>query len=367
MEGAQFHVYRGAEAPVDAGSLRERAGELTKRWLLVLLAERELERATGLLAGGIVEVGPQLCAALLAQVERGEDRASEPVLAGVDLAALVDARDRAEVSAALEALRRVVWQALREASGDRGAAAVWELADRLARVIERLRAGADGTRTSGTAGRTVREPEIVFGPPAVPAEPVDDPLGAAAPAAPEAPTAPASSEASGVPAAPAAPASIDAALDDAIVLARARGVPLSVLCVELESLERLPFPARPTRPAPPPPDAGIGDALQQALPHDHEILAESEHRAWVIATAWGHARSYDLALRIVDVAAGGPLGAVSVSVGVAVLGEDGDDAGALVAAAEEARFAAAASGISVLPPERHRRGSHLRGIDPQSP
>jgi GGDEF domain-containing protein len=41
---------------------------------------------------------------------------------------------------------------------------------------------------------------------------------------------------------------------------------------------------------------------------------------------------------------GAPLG---VSVGVAVLGEDGDDASELIAAAEEARFAAEAAGLAV--------------------
>jgi hypothetical protein len=38
-----------------------------------------------------------------------------------------------------------------------------------------------------------------------------------------------------------------------------------------------------------------------------------------------------------------------VTVGVAVLGEDGHDASTLIEVAEEARFAAAASGIAVVP------------------
>jgi GGDEF domain-containing protein len=47
---------------------------------------------------------------------------------------------------------------------------------------------------------------------------------------------------------------------------------------------------------------------------------------------------------------------MTVSVGIAVYREDGQDAGALIEAAEEAKFAAAASGVRVFPDDPSGRG-----------
>ncbi len=377
MEGVQFHVYRGGDSsavagfPAVAGSLRERASELTKSWLAALLDQRELDRAAATVTGGIVEHGPRLCAAVVELLESGGEPEEDLVISAIALPELLDARGPQELSAAIEALRSVIWRALREESGGFGGQPPWELGDRLARVLESLRSGALATyavegQATGVSTEPVEEVRDAY---LRMEEPSEAFLGEEASEAYREPVEEASEAFLGGEEASedysGAEETIDAALQDAIALAWARGVPLSVLCVEIDSLERLPFPARPTRPpAPEASDAGLEETLEASLLPEHQILAESAQRAWVIATAWGRARSYDLALRIVDVAAAG--GSVSVSVGVAVLGEDGEDADTLIAAAEEARFAAAASGISVLPPDRHRRDPHSRGTGPQA-
>ena len=87
-----------------------------------------------------------------------------------------------------------------------------------------------------------------------------------------------------------------------------------------------------------------------------DILAcESETRAWIIARDTGRAGGHALgeraesAVRAARPWRGAPM---TVSVGLAVLGEDGRDSAALAGAAEEAKFAAAASGsrIDEFPP-----------------
>ena len=63
--------------------------------------------------------------------------------------------------------------------------------------------------------------------------------------------------------------------------------------------------------------------------------------SWCQPVAWQHAPRRTLATDL----NGAPL---SVSVGVAVFGEDGQDVSSLIETAEESRFAAAASGVAVL-------------------
>jgi GGDEF domain-containing protein len=58
---------------------------------------------------------------------------------------------------------------------------------------------------------------------------------------------------------------------------------------------------------------------------------------------------------------GAPL---AVTIGIAVRREDGDDPDSLIEAAEEARFAAAASGVGVIADDQ-RPGSPRSGADPE--
>ena len=81
--------------------------------------------------------------------------------------------------------------------------------------------------------------------------------------------------------------------------------------------------------------------------------SESESRAWVIARDTGRPGAQALAERIAEAVRAAPQwrGApLSVTIGIAVVGEDGHDAPSLIEVAEESRFAAAASGIEIVPP-----------------
>jgi GGDEF domain-containing protein len=81
------------------------------------------------------------------------------------------------------------------------------------------------------------------------------------------------------------------------------------------------------------------------------LVSETDTRAWIVARDTGRIGAQALGARVVgavrhaDWWRGAPL---TVSVGVAVLKEDGRDRAALIDAAEEARFAAAASGVGII-------------------
>jgi GGDEF domain-containing protein len=87
-------------------------------------------------------------------------------------------------------------------------------------------------------------------------------------------------------------------------------------------------------------------ALRATAGDKGEVLTEGG-RAFVIAPGLSRARAWGLGARLTSAVAGAhrwrgaPL---KVSVGLAVLGQNGDDPATLIAAAEESRFAAQASG-----------------------
>jgi GGDEF domain-containing protein len=91
-----------------------------------------------------------------------------------------------------------------------------------------------------------------------------------------------------------------------------------------------------------------------------DILAcETDTRAWVIARETARGGAYALGTRIAAAVQQAPAwrGApLTVSVGLAVLGEDGRDASSLIEAAEEAKFAATASGVRVMPEDPRAEG-----------
>lgn len=139
--------------------------------------------------------------------------------------------------------------------------------------------------------------------------------------------------------------------------ARAR-LPLSLLLVELEEAERL-LTAGPRGEA----SATFGrfaQAVRTALRHRDVLACETESRAWIIARDTGRAGAQALGSRIVSAVPseeswlGGPL---TVSVGLAVLREDGHNAAALIDAAEQMRFAAEASGIGIVTDEPGEGGT----------
>jgi GGDEF domain-containing protein len=81
------------------------------------------------------------------------------------------------------------------------------------------------------------------------------------------------------------------------------------------------------------------------------LACETDTRAWIIARDTGRAGAQALAartagsVRMAQAWRGAPL---TVSIGLAVLGEDGQDCESLIGSAEEARLAAAAEGVGLF-------------------
>jgi GGDEF domain-containing protein len=133
------------------------------------------------------------------------------------------------------------------------------------------------------------------------------------------------------------------------VCAEGSGAPLSLLLLELEDGDRVhavepPSVAHSTL-------GRFAQAVRDSVRRPDIIASESDTRAWVIAHETGRAGAQALASRLGDAVRaaepwrGAPL---MVSIGVGVLGEDGRDVESLIQAAEESRFAAAASGVDVV-------------------
>jgi two-component system cell cycle response regulator len=130
---------------------------------------------------------------------------------------------------------------------------------------------------------------------------------------------------------------------------RSAGAPLSLLLTELEEAERVAAAQTGAEAS-----AVFGEFAQavRGVARRQDILVrETDSRAWVIARETGRGGARALASRIAEAVREGPSwgGAPMVaSVGLAVLGEDGHTPAELIEAAEEARFAAEASGVAVI-------------------
>jgi GGDEF domain-containing protein len=138
------------------------------------------------------------------------------------------------------------------------------------------------------------------------------------------------------------------ALADEIRVGASAGTPVSLLLAELEDADRLIAVEGPTASA-----ATFGEfgrAVRAALRRRDILVCETDGRVWVIARDTGRPGAQALGARISEAVRGGPQwrGAPMVAtIGVAVLGEDGRTPSELIEAAEEARFAAAASGVDL--------------------
>jgi two-component system cell cycle response regulator len=130
---------------------------------------------------------------------------------------------------------------------------------------------------------------------------------------------------------------------------RTGGSPLSLLFAELEDADRVLAVESPSQA-----EATFSEfarAVRGAVRRQDILVCETGTRAWIIARDTGRAGAQALASRISTAVRdrqpwrGAPM---LVSVGVGVLGEDGSTPSELIEAAEEARFAAAASGLDVL-------------------
>jgi GGDEF domain-containing protein len=139
------------------------------------------------------------------------------------------------------------------------------------------------------------------------------------------------------------------ALDEEIERSHGAGVALALLLVELEEADRI-------RTVEDTSEVGasfgaFAQAMRTALRRRDILACETDTRAWVVARDTMRAGAQSLGGRIAGAVQaaepwrGAPL---TVTVGVAVLGEDGQDREALMGAAEQDRFAASASGTPVL-------------------
>src|SRR5579875_3866763 len=321
-----------ADAPI--GELLTGVEELAKAWLVELIERAPLRDAAAILAAPLSREGPALCDAALRAITADEPlrrlqrggalrrlAQRSPQLAG--------ARSALQAAAAIDALHGVLWAALRDRLQDADPLWVAQLSERLALVAEVLREAAlEAFETPGGTGRTSPGDGDACTGPGEPGEAV------AARPWPQAPV----------------PSSARAGLWMSALAAevsRSRPGELALLSVELEDADRL---------------AVSGDGAPVAVVFDHfaaqlraavrerDILVrENDGRAWIIAPGTSRSQARELGERIAAAVAqrrwrGAPLAA---SVGIAVLGEDGETPDRLIEAAEEARFAAAADGVRV--------------------
>jgi GGDEF domain-containing protein len=308
-----------ADAPID--QLVRRAHDLAKGWLLALIEDAPLQDTPALLGAGLVDDGPQLCEIVLRAL--ADDRELRRLDAGGPLRPLAArvgemggaGRDAAATARAIDALAAVLWAALRQELPADDGELISDLAERLALVCGVLRVAAlEQLPGSVSADDVIR--------------------GATEPAHPS-PTDPS----------PADPLWLDA-LEEAV--AHADGSPLSLLLVELDDAERV--VATESAVAATAAFEHFAQAVRRAVRRHDILVSETDGRAWIIARDTERSEAHALAERVAEAVGNGVAwrGAPLIaSVGVAVLGENGATADELIDAAEEARFAAAASGTDV--------------------
>jgi GGDEF domain-containing protein len=321
-----------ADAPIDL--LVPRAPDLAKGWLLALVEDAPLHGAPALLGAGLVDEGPQLCEAVLRAL--ADDRELRRLEADGPLRSLAArvgemagaGNDAAAAVRAVDALGGVLWAALRQALPADDAELVSELAERLALVCGLLRVAALERLSVSASPRADPRPPVGAIPATEP--PGGDLTGGHA----------------------AHPPSTDplwlGALEEAV--ARADGAPVSLLLVELDDAERV--AATESAVAATAAFEHFAQAVRHAVRREDILVSETDGRAWIIAPDTGRSEAHALAARVAEAVGNGAAwrGAPLIaSVGVAVLGEDGHTSDELIDAAEEARFAAAASGTDVAP------------------
>jgi GGDEF domain-containing protein len=338
--------------------------------LLALLEQAPLEDAPAIVAADIARDGPRICdAAVRALADDSDLRRLEPGGALEPLVSrtgdLAGAGGAAVVAGVVDALEAVLWSALRSELRDDDAELVSELAERLALVASLIRGAA--LRGIGAEAKPQRAPSPAPQSPAPAPEPPVDPSAtrpptATRPPAPRlrpalTPSEPPRDEASSERATPERPpeALWIGALEDEVTRAQKADSLLSLLLVELEDAERVRgVEAEPEATAT---FGRFAQALRTVVRRQDILACETESRAWIIARDTGRAGATALATRTAKTVRegrswrGGPM---TVNAGIAVYREDGHDAATLIDAAEQAKFAAAAAGLSVirdLPPD----------------
>jgi hypothetical protein len=156
------------------------------------------------------------------------------------------------------------------------------------------------------------------------------------------------------------PAELASAMDDGdlwistlerhVDRAQREGGGLALLRVELVDGERLATESQTDADERGVPYGRLAQAIRRAIRRQDLVASDRQGRAWVIAPAVGRAGAIALAERIGagvehgEHWRGAPLAA---TIGFAVYGEDGRDAGTLIDRAEEAMLAASAAGVRI--------------------
>jgi GGDEF domain-containing protein len=364
-----------------------RGDDLAKGWLLALVEDVPLDQAAAILSGDVARDGPRICDALiravcddadLRRIQR--DGVLEPLVSRAG--EIAGARTAQDAAHAVETLKDVVWSALRAELFQHDPDLLADAAERLGLVTEEIRAAVlrrlgDGETSVDRPGRVAplrvaprtavgERHRVGTGPPGHERTGgTAGPAGGAAEASSRATAASSSAEddleTSTRGDRAREPLWIDALRDEIVNAGRARS-PLSLLLVELEDAERL-VAVEPHGEA----AATFGrfaQAVRTAVRRRDVLACETDSRAWIIARDTGRAGAQALGTRIADAVPseqswrGAPL---TVSIGVAVLGEDGYNAASLIDSAEQTRFAAEASGIGIV------TGTGEGGTDPHGP
>ncbi|HET6869216.1 MAG TPA: hypothetical protein VFH80_25120 [Solirubrobacteraceae bacterium] len=354
---------------VSAGveALLLRSEELAKAWLLALVEDAPLDAAAAILAGDVARDGPRICDAVVralydeADLRRIEEEGVLEPLAS-RAGELAGAGSAEAAARAVRALEQVMWAALRGELAQTDPDLLADAAERLSLVSSLVLAAVLRRRdrseapTHGAAPvaplRVARGGPGSGGPPERRAhrgvtpgiEEMGGALGTAGEAFEDGGTGN-----RGEGRAEARDALWIGALRDEIMRAGRASLPLSLLLVELDEAERLVA-------VEPGGEAGatfgrFAQAVRMTVRRRDVLACETDSRAWIIARDTGRAGAQALGSRIAshipaeESWSGAPL---TVSVGLAVLGEDGYNAAALIDAAEQMRFAAEASGIGIV-------------------
>jgi diguanylate cyclase (GGDEF)-like protein len=291
------------------------AEALAKAWLLALIAARPLGEAIDVPVDRVGTEGPALIDAVVAALVSDEGLArlgigGDAALLAGSAGVIAGASRPAEVVGALERLRGVLWAAIESASAGPPPP---ELASRLAHVC------ATVAETALAAGDAL----------GAPAEPGDGGMPQIRVARP--------SESS----------LWLEALQRQLAEGGRSGHRFALLVVDLDAADRLRLAAED--------DAaeafdGVARAVREEVRRADVVAHEDDGRVWVIAGDTGRGGAAELALRIADAveAAAALHGApLTASIGIAVYPDDGRDATALTAQAEEGMFAARATGARV--------------------
>jgi GGDEF domain-containing protein len=363
-----------ADAPID--QLLTRPEDLAKGWLLALLEEAPLEDAPAILAADLAREGPRLCDAVLRAITDEADlrrlqRGGALTVLAARAGELAAASAPVAVSRAVDALRAVIWAGLRAELRSPDAELVSELSERLTLVCELLREASLGRAGSPRDGDRAGH----GAPPDAGETPPDAGEAAAASAPPSAAGAEpdVTEDVAGLRVTGFRRHDADTpvpdglwvrALDDAILDAQSAGVPLALLLVELEDSDRL--VAVEAGPGAQAMFGGFARAVRAAVRRQEILVREADGRVWIIAPGTPRAGARVLAARISAAVAdaqswrGVPM---TASVGIAIAGEDGKTSGDLIEAAEEARYAAAAAGVTVAPVTRDLEAAELGGAE----